>query len=120
MPIHQPCRTYQLAADVLAAEEVLVGTASSGAGGGASSDLAQATGLALRDSVSMGLDREDGLLWRASPTNARRLACWSPTRGSRHASASGCPRLMSRRWSWFVAVMRRCRRSRRRWSSIGR
>ena len=50
-----------------AAEEVMLGTASSGAGGGASCDLARATGLALRASVSMGLDREDGLLWRGEP-----------------------------------------------------
>ena len=50
-----------------AAEEVVLGNASSGAGGGAASDLAQATGLALRASVSMGLDRDDGLLWRGEP-----------------------------------------------------
>ena len=50
-----------------AAEEVVLGTASSGAGGGATSDLAQATGLALRASVSLGLDPDDGLLWRGEP-----------------------------------------------------
>lgn len=50
-----------------AAEEVMLGHASCGAGGGASSDLAQATGLALRASVSMGLDPDDGLLWRGEP-----------------------------------------------------
>lgn len=50
-----------------AAEEVVLGTASSGAGGGATSDLAQATGLALRASVSLGLDPDHGLLWRGEP-----------------------------------------------------
>lgn len=50
-----------------AAEKVLLGTASSGAGGGVASDLAQATRLALRASTSMGLDSDDGLLWRGEP-----------------------------------------------------
>ncbi len=50
-----------------AAEEVVLGNASSGAGGGVVSDLAQATGLALRASVSMGLDSDHGLLWRGEP-----------------------------------------------------
>lgn len=46
-----------------AAEEVILGEASSGAGGGSRSDLARATNLAMHASLSLGLDPASGLLW---------------------------------------------------------
>lgn len=51
-----------------AAEEVVFGEASAGAGGGPGSDLAKATVLATALVCSLGLDAEsDGLLWTALP-----------------------------------------------------
>ena len=46
-----------------AAEEVLLGQPSSGAGGKGGSDLAQATRLAANASTALGLDDVNGLLW---------------------------------------------------------
>lgn len=46
-----------------AAEEVLVGVASSGAGGSGDSDLARATAFALNSISTLGLDEGHGLLW---------------------------------------------------------
>lgn len=46
-----------------AAEEVVLGQPSSGAGGNAGSDLAQATRLAASASTALGLDDATGLVW---------------------------------------------------------
>ena len=54
-----------------AAEEVLLGEASSSAGGGSGSDLARATRLALHASLALGLDPVGGLLWIAEVGEAR-------------------------------------------------
>lgn len=52
-----------------AAEEVVFGDVSAGAGGSADSDLARATALAVSALHAYGLDDgEDGLLWRGMPT----------------------------------------------------
>ncbi|WP_431858745.1 AAA family ATPase [Azospirillum sp.] len=52
-----------------AAEEVLVGDVSAGAGGDHTSDLARATALAVSAFCSFGLDEEEhGLLWLGLPT----------------------------------------------------
>ncbi len=50
-----------------AAEKVFLGEVSSASGGGASCDLAQATGIAVRASTSLGMDSDDGLLWLGEP-----------------------------------------------------
>lgn len=50
-----------------AAEEVVLGEGSSGAGGGSNSDLARATKLALQASLALGLDPASGLLWAGQP-----------------------------------------------------
>ncbi|MGD0103433.1 MAG: AAA family ATPase [Rhodopila sp.] len=50
-----------------AAEEILLGEPTSGAGGGADSDLAVATGLAASAAASLGLDPEVGLVWLGEP-----------------------------------------------------
>ena len=50
-----------------AAEEEVFGTASSGAGGAADSDLARATGIAVTASAAFGLDVACGLVWRGMP-----------------------------------------------------
>jgi cell division protease FtsH len=50
-----------------AAEEVIFGEPSSGAGGPADSDLAMATRLAVAAATSMGLDSELGLVWSGLP-----------------------------------------------------
>ena len=50
-----------------AAEEVLLGVPSSGAGGGPNSDLARATALAVEMVTSMGLDPAAGLVWSGVP-----------------------------------------------------
>ena len=50
-----------------AAEEGILGVASSGAGGRADSDLARATALAVKASVTFGLDDRSGLVWRGAP-----------------------------------------------------
>jgi ATP-dependent Zn protease len=53
-----------------AAEEVALGRASSGAGGGANSDLAVATRLAVMAATGLGLDRAAGLVWFGVPDAA--------------------------------------------------
>jgi ATP-dependent Zn protease len=50
-----------------AAEDVLLGAPSSGAGGNSTSDLAQATHLATLAGVALGLDEASGLVWRGMP-----------------------------------------------------
>ena len=50
-----------------AAEEVIIGVPSSGAGGAASSDLAWATSLAAMSVGALGFDAELGLTWRGTP-----------------------------------------------------
>jgi len=50
-----------------AAEEVLLGKPTAGAGGGPDSDLGKATWLAVMAGASFGLSEIDGLVWRASP-----------------------------------------------------
>ncbi len=50
-----------------AAEEEVLGTPSSGAGGSVESDLARATTLAVMASTAFGLDEERGLPWRGMP-----------------------------------------------------
>ncbi len=50
-----------------ASEEEVFGTASSGAGGSADSDLARATGIAVTASAAFGLDEVCGLVWRGMP-----------------------------------------------------
>lgn len=56
-----------------AAEEVLLGSPSAGAGGGPDSDLAQATQVAMTIVASLGLDDEAGLLWWTSPETCEPL-----------------------------------------------
>jgi ATP-dependent Zn protease len=51
-----------------AAEEVMLGSASAGAGGEASSDLARATGLALAAVVRLGFSTTGSLLWQPQAT----------------------------------------------------
>jgi ATP-dependent Zn protease len=51
-----------------AAEEILVGEPSSGAGGAKESDLAKATMLSVTAIASWGLGRSQPLLWRGAPT----------------------------------------------------
>ena len=46
-----------------AAEEIVLGQPSSGAGGNGGSDLAQATRLAATASTALGLDDAAGLVW---------------------------------------------------------
>ena len=55
-----------------AAEEVILGDPSAGAGGTAASDLAQATGLLASLHASLGL--RDTLMWRAPPEEATTVA----------------------------------------------
>ena len=50
-----------------AAEEVLLGKPTAGAGGGPGSDLGKATWLAVMAAASFGLSEVAGLVWRASP-----------------------------------------------------
>ncbi len=50
-----------------AAEDVVLGIPSSGAGGGLDSDLARATALAMTAASAFGLDDERGLLWAGMP-----------------------------------------------------
>ncbi|CAA7627221.1 AAA family ATPase [Magnetospirillum sp. UT-4] len=50
-----------------AAEEVLLGNVSAGAGGDATSDLARATALAVGAVTALGLGEERPLLWRGMP-----------------------------------------------------
>ena len=50
-----------------ASEEAIFGTASSGAGGSADSDLGRATAVAVTASTALGLDRRGGLVWRGLP-----------------------------------------------------
>jgi hypothetical protein len=50
-----------------ASEEAIFGTASSGAGGSADSDLGRATAIAVTASTALGLDRRGGLVWRGLP-----------------------------------------------------
>ena len=50
-----------------AAEEVILGQPSSGAGGSADSDLAVATGLSTSAATSLGLDDAAGLIWLGAP-----------------------------------------------------
>jgi cell division protease FtsH len=50
-----------------AAEQVLLGTATSGAGGGSDSDLAQATKLAAHAAASFGFSKAMGLCWLGEP-----------------------------------------------------
>ena len=57
-----------------AAEQVVLGEPSSGAGGSESSDLALATRTATRAACELGLDEECGLLWQAMPDNGAGLA----------------------------------------------
>ena len=72
-----------------AAEELLLGAASSGAGGSPDSDLARATHLATHAATALGLDDASGLVWRGQPelhhlpetlaTNAplaEQVRCW--------------------------------------------
>ncbi len=49
------------------AEEVLFGEPSAGSGGGAASDLASATWLAVHASTSLGFDANAGLVWSGRP-----------------------------------------------------
>jgi cell division protease FtsH len=51
-----------------AAEEILFGEPSSGAGGAEESDLAKATMLSVTAIASWGLGRSQPLLWRGAPT----------------------------------------------------
>ena len=50
-----------------AAEEVVIGVASSGAGGSRQSDLARATSMAVAAIASYGFDVSAGLVWRGEP-----------------------------------------------------
>jgi len=59
-----------------AAEHVLLGPISSGAGGGLGSDLALAAGMAASLRASFGL--ADTLLWRGTPTEAAQIASRDP------------------------------------------
>ena len=68
-----------------AAEEVILGMPSSGAGGGPESDLAKATLWAATAIMAFGLDLESGLMWSGMPTGsttAPALAC-DPERAAR-------------------------------------
>ena len=56
-------RHLVLALSGRAAEEVVIGVPSSGAGGGPDSDLAMATSLAMSAATDLGLDRAVGLVW---------------------------------------------------------
>jgi ATP-dependent Zn protease len=53
-----------------AAEEVFLGHATAGAGGGAESDLAAATRLATTAAASFGLDPATGLCWLGMPNES--------------------------------------------------
>jgi hypothetical protein len=53
-----------------AAEEVILGEPSSGAGGGLDSDLAKATRRATAAATSLGLDPEIGIVWLGEPDAA--------------------------------------------------
>lgn len=53
-----------------AAEEVLVGEISIGAGGDERSDLARATAIATMSMTAFGLDDEQPLIWRGAPSSA--------------------------------------------------
>jgi ATP-dependent Zn protease len=57
-----------------AAEVEILGEPSAGAGGGADSDLARATGLAAAAISSFGLDEESGLLWTTGPADGAMLS----------------------------------------------
>ena len=57
-----------------AAEQVVLGEPSSGAGGSDSSDLALATRTAMRASCELGFDEERGLLWYAMPDSGAALS----------------------------------------------
>jgi ATP-dependent Zn protease len=50
-----------------AAEEIILGEPSSGAGGGSTSDLAQATRLAVIAATSLGFNDDEGLVWSGLP-----------------------------------------------------
>ncbi len=89
-----------------AAEEVVFGEASSGAGGGSDSDLAQATRLATLAIGCCGLDNEAGLVWRGAPSTTSFSAMLNET-----------PELMTRVRSMLSAAYRETStllRSRRR------
>ena len=53
-----------------AAEQVLLGTPSSGAGGGPDCDLALATGLATTAASALGFNTKVGLVWAGVPDHA--------------------------------------------------
>jgi len=69
-----------------AAEEVVFGEATSGAGGSAGSDLALATWLTMRAASDLGLDEEHGLVWEGMPERHADL----------RAALSGDPALAAR------------------------
>ena len=58
-----------------AAEETILGSASSGAGGDSGSDLARATLIAATAVSALGLDPQAGLLWRGIPQSTQ-LHAW--------------------------------------------
>jgi ATP-dependent Zn protease len=64
----------------LAAERLLLGEPSSGAGGPPDSDLAKATGFAAKAIACWGLGTTQHLLWRGEPTpeNLRRIVAEQP------------------------------------------
>ena len=78
----RPLRLFKRSADIKvelmlmlagrAAEEEVLGVVSSGSGGAAISDLAQATGLAVEALLCLGLDDKGDLLWGGS-VDAREL-----------------------------------------------
>lgn len=88
-----------------AAEEVVIGHPSSGAGGGAESDLAAATGLATTAAVSYGLDETIGLVWSGvpDPLNLRAMLTDDPVLAARVRS------VLDEAYADALALMRRRR-----------
>ena len=66
-------QTLQILLAGRAAEQVVFGVPSAGAGGDGNSDLARATGLAATAVGSLGLTAGNGLLWLGSPATLSRL-----------------------------------------------
>lgn len=88
-----------------AAEQVVIGQPSSGAGGGAESDLARATGVATTAAVSYGLDETIGLVWSGvpDPLNLREMLMNHPILASRVRS------VLDDAYADALALMRRRR-----------
>ncbi len=72
-----------------AAEEVVLGAPSSGAGGGVDSDIARATGLAATAVASLGLDVPSDYSGQAYPARPACRKCWLTTRPWPHEYVHG-------------------------------